>query len=210
MKVLAINGSPHVKGNTSIALGAVMEELEKEGINTELITVGNRTIKGCVACGRCTSEKDCKCSINDDVNVWIQKMVEADGILIGSPVYYAGINGTLKAFLDRAFYVAGAGGRKMRHKVGAAVVAVRRAGGVPAVDQLNKYFAISEMLMPTSNYWNMAYGWTPGEAEKDDEGLQTMRVLGRNMAWLLKVLDCAKGQIQPPAAEQKILTNFIR
>lgn len=210
MKVLAINGSPKAKGNTFIALNAVLGELEKEGIATEILHVGNKSVRGCLACGRCTSEKDGKCAINDAVNELLPKLFEADGILLGSPVYYAGINGTLKAFLDRAFFVAGANGRKMRHKVGAAVVAVRRAGGVPAVDQLNKYFAISEMLMPTSNYWNMIYGMVPGESDADPEGLQTMRVLGQNMAWLLKVLDYSKGHVKAPELEQKTLTNFIR
>jgi len=210
MKVLAINGSPHKEGNTNLALKTVMQELEAEGIETELLHIGNKAVRGCISCGRCIKEKDCKCSINDDVNGWIQKMIAVDGLLLGSPVYYSGINGTMKAFLDRAFYVSTAAGRKMRHKVGAAVVAVRRAGAVPAVDQINKYFTISEMLMPASNYWNMVYGMTPGESAGDLEGLQTMKVLGRNMAWLMKVLEYSKGHVAAPALEQKTLTNFIR
>ena len=137
-------------------------------------------------------------------------MKEADGILLGSPVHYAGIGATMKCFLDRAFYVAGVNGGLLRHKVGASVVAVRRSGGSSTFDALNHYITYSEMLLPGSNYWNIAHGTTPGEVLQDEEGLQLLRVLGRNMAWLLKSLDAANNVVPPPAAEKKIFTNFIR
>lgn len=210
MKVLAINGSPNVNGNTSFAINVVLQELEKQGIESEIITIGNQNISGCFACGTCVSTGDCKCIIEDGLNEWIQKMVEADGIILGSPVYFSGVNGTMKSFLDRAFFVTAVSGRPFRHKVGAAVVAVRRSGGIPTFEQLNKYFSFSEMLMPASNYWNVIHGMVPGEAADDAEGIQTMRILGQNMAWLLKLIEHGKGAIQPPAMENKILTNFIR
>jgi len=210
MRVLAINGSPKSEGNTALALRTVMKELEADGIETEMLHIGNKAVRGCLGCGRCAETKDGRCALKDDANAWIADMVAADGLLLGSPVYYAGINGTLKCFLDRAFYVAGASGRKMRLKVGASVVAVRRAGSSAALDQLNKYFTISEMLVPSSCYWNMAHGRAPGEAAGDDEGLQTMRVLGRNMAWLMKIVEFGKGKFPPPPPEDKVFTNFIR
>jgi multimeric flavodoxin WrbA len=210
MKVLAINGSPNVNGNTFFAISVVLQQLEKEGIETEILTIGNQNVRGCFACGTCVSTGDCKCIIEDGVNGWIKKMVEADGIILGSPVYFSGVNGTMKSFLDRAFFVTAVSGRPLRHKVGAAVVAVRRSGGIPTVEQLNKYFCFSEMLMPASNYWNVIHGMVPGEAAGDAEGIQTMRVLGQNMAWLLKLIEHGKGAIQPPAMENKIFTNFIR
>ena len=210
MKVLAINGSPKKNGNTAFALQTVLGELERAGIQTETVHVGIKAIRGCIACGSCARSQDSSCALDDGANEWIKKMIEAEGIVIGSPVYYAGINGTLKSFLDRAFYVAGANGRKMRHKVGAGVVVARRGGTTASLDQLNKYFTIAEMLMPSSNYWNMIHGAAPNEATGDLEGVQTMRVLGQNMAWLLKVLDYAKGHVPEPEAEQKVFTNFIR
>ena len=210
MKVLAINGSPNANGNTALALDTVLKELEKEGISTEVIQIGNKPVRGCIACGTCIEKGDCKCVLADGANVWISKMVEADGLLLGSPVYYSGVNGTLKSFLDRAFFVTSAAGRKMRLKVGAAVVAVRRSGGTATFDQLNKYFTISEMLVPTSNYWNVIHGMALEEAQGDAEGLQVMRVLGKNMAWLMKLVDYGKRNLPPPAIEEKIFTNFIR
>ena len=210
MKVLAINGSPKKDGNTALALRTVMGALEAAGVSTELIHIGDKAVRGCVCCGRCAETKDGKCALKDGANEWIAKMLAADGLLLGSPVYYSGINGTMKSFLDRAFYVSGSSGRKMRLKVGAAVVAVRRAGASVAFDQLNKYFTISEMLVPSSNYWNIIHGRAPGEAAGDDEGLQTMRVLGGNMAWLMKLIEFGKGHVEPPPMEEKIFTNFIR
>jgi multimeric flavodoxin WrbA len=210
MKVLAFNGSPHKEGNTYHAIKIAADELEKAGIETEIIHVGNKVIRGCIACGQCVKNKDEKCSIGDEVNGWLQRMKEADGIILGSPVHYSAIAGTMKSFLDRAFYVAGVNNSMLRHKVGAAVVAVRRSGGVPTFEQLNNYINYSEMLMPTSNYWNVIHGTRPGDALQDEEGVQIMRVLGKNMAWLMKLAEAGKGKVEEPEKERKIFTNFIR
>lgn len=209
MKVVAFNGSPKKEGNTYQAIKMVAEELEQEGIEVEIIHVGNKKITGCSSCNGCVKNKNGKCVIeNDEVNEWIQKMQEADGIILGSPVHYSGIGGTMKSFLDRAFYIAGNG--ILRHKVGAAVVAVRRSGGVTTFDQLNHYLTYSEMLMPTSNYWSVIHGTAPGEATEDEEGKQIMRVLGKNMAWLMKLVENGKGVVKEPERESKVFTNFIR
>jgi multimeric flavodoxin WrbA len=210
MKVVAFNGSPKKEGNTFHGIKMAAEELEKEGIEVEIIHVGNKSIRGCLACNGCVRNQNEKCVIQDEVNEWIQKMKEADGIILGSPVHYASLGATMKAFLDRAFYVTSVNKSMLRHKVGASVVAVRRSGGVPTFEQLNNYLNYSEMLMPTSNYWNVIHGTAPGEAKEDEEGRQIMRVLGKNMAWLMKLIEFGKGKIQEPEAEGKIFTNFIR
>lgn len=211
MKVLAINGSPKAEGNTFFALKTATQELEAAGIETEILHIGQEAVRGCIACGQCARNKDEKCVLpGDSVNAWIQKMKEADGILLGTPVHYSAIGATMKAFLDRAFYVAGANGGLFRHKAGAAVVAVRRSGGVTTFDQLNHYLLYSEMLMPTTNYWNVIHGAKPGEAADDSEGVQIMRVLGKNMAWLLKLMEHGKGAVEAPEREQKVYMNFIR
>lgn len=211
MKVVAFNGSPRKEGNTFQAIKVVTGELDKAGIETEIIQVGHKTIRGCIACGKCIENKDEKCSFTgDDVNEWIQKIKNADGVIFGSPVHYAGVGATMKAFLDRAFYVATANGGLFRHKVGAAVVALRRSGGVSTFDQLNHYLAFSEMLIPSANYWNVIHGTLPGEALQDEEGLQIMRVLGKNMAWLLKLVENGRGVVEEPAMEIKTKMNFIR
>lgn len=211
MKVVAFNGSPRANGNTAYALNVVGEELKKEGIEFEVIHVGNKTIRGCIACMGCVKNQNERCVIaNDEVNDWIQKMKEADGILLGSPVYYAGIPGTMKSFLDRAFFVTSVNQSMLRHKVGATVAVVRRSGGVATFDALNHYIMYSEMIVPTSNYWNVTHGRDAGEAVKDEEGNQILRILGKNMAWLLKVLAAGKQQVDPVPPEAKILTNFIR
>ncbi len=210
MKVVALNGSPNKKGNTYQAIKMVTDELEKEGIEAEIINVGSKVIRGCTACGRCMMKLNEKCVIqNDEVNEWIQKMKEADGIILGSPVHYSGVGGTMKSFLDRAFLVSSCNGL-LRQKVGAAVVAVRRSGGMPTFNELNHYITYSEMVVPTSNYWNVIHGMTPGEILKDEEGIQIMRVLGKNMAWLLKLIENGKGVVEAPEREDKIFTNFIR
>ncbi|EAX48849.1 NADPH-dependent FMN reductase [Thermosinus carboxydivorans Nor1] len=211
MKVVAFNGSPRANGNTAYALNVVGEELKKEGIEFEVIQVGNKMIRGCIACMGCVKNQNERCAIaNDEVNDWIQKMKEADGILLGSPVYYAGIPGTMKSFLDRAFFVTSVNQSMLRHKVGATVAVVRRSGGVATFDALNRYIMYSEMIMPTSNYWNVTHGHGAGEAVKDEEGNQILRILGKNMAWLLKVLAAGKPHVKPVPPEAKILTNFIR
>ncbi|GAB6087244.1 flavodoxin family protein [Alkaliphilus crotonatoxidans] len=211
MKVLAFNGSPNKEGNTYHALKLVAEELEREGIEVEIIHVGNQKIRGCTACYQCVKNKDERCAMSDDnVNEWLQKMKEADGILLGSPVHYSAIAGTMKSFLDRAFYVAGVNDSMLRHKVGASVVAVRRSGGLPTFEQLNNFLNYSEMLIPTSNYWNVIHGARPGEALQDQEGVQIMRVLGKNMAWLLKLVENGKGSVKEPEREKKTMMNFIR
>jgi multimeric flavodoxin WrbA len=187
MKVVAFNGSARRGGNTAILLGHVLGELAKEGIETELVELAGATIHGCLACRKCSVRKDRRCSQTGDMgNVYIDKMAAADGILLGSPTYVADISPEIKALIDRACLVARANGSMFRRKVGAAVVAVRRAGAIHAFDALNHFFLISEMIIPGSSYWNIGIGREPGEVEKDEEGIQTMRTLGRNMAWLMK------------------------
>lgn len=211
MKVIAFNGSPREKGNTYHALNTAGEEIRNAGIDFEIIHVGNKAVRGCLACMGCVKNKNERCVIaNDEVNDWIQKMKEADGILLGSPVYYSGIAGTMKAFLDRAFFVTSVNQSMLRHKVGATAVAVRRSGGVSTFDALNHYILYSEMIMPTSNYWNVTHGRDVQEAEKDEEGNQIMRILGRNMAWLLKILEVGKSHVPSVPPEGKVMTNFIR
>jgi multimeric flavodoxin WrbA len=212
MKVLAINGSPRAEGNTRFALDRVCDQLVAAGIDTELVQVGHLALHGCTGCGRCAQNRDQRCALPDDgVNEAVAKMMEADAIVLGSPVYFSGIAGTMKCFLDRAFYVAGANGGLFRHKVGAAVVALRRSGAVATFDQLNHYLHIAEMLVPSSNYWNSLHGAKPGEAAQDGEGVQIMEVLGRNLAWLLHLV--AKGReasVAPPEPAAKVRTDFIR
>lgn len=211
MKVVAFNGSPNKEGNTWHAIKMVSEELEKAGIATEIVHVGNKAIRGCLACGQCIKMMNEQCIQGDDpVNEWIQKMKAADGIIIGSPVHFSAIAGTMKSFLDRAFYVSGVNNSLLRHKVGAAVVAVRRSGGLPTVNQLYNFLCYTEMLLPTANYWNVIHGTRPGEATGDAEGVQIMRTLGKNMAWLMRLVEHGKGAITPPERENKIRMNFIR
>jgi multimeric flavodoxin WrbA len=190
MRVVAFNGSARKGGNTAILLRLVLGELEKEGIGTELVEMSGAAIHGCLACRKCSTRKDGRCSQTGDMgNVYIEKMAAEDGILLGSPTYVADISPEIKALIDRACLVAKANGGMFRRKAGAAVVAVRRAGAIHAFDALNHFFLVSEMIVPGSSYWNIAMGWEPGDVEKDEEGIRTMRVLGQNMAWLLKKLD---------------------
>jgi multimeric flavodoxin WrbA len=211
MKVIAINGSPKKEGNTWHALNLVGHELMAQGIEFEILHIGHKNIHGCTACGKCAENRDEQCSIkNDGLNTVIPTIKAADGIIIASPVYYSGIAGTMKCFLDRLFYVSGANGNLMKHKVAAAVVAVRRSGGSSTLDALYHYLTYAEMLVATGNYWNVIHGRSPGEVLQDGEGAQVMRVLGRNMAWLLKMKEATSATIQPPAAEKKVVTNFIR
>jgi multimeric flavodoxin WrbA len=189
IKVVALNGSARKGGNTAILLRNVLCELEKEGIETDLLEMSGAKIHGCLACRKCSVKKDRRCSQTDDMgNTYIEKMEEADGILLGSPTYVADISPEMKALMDRACLVAKSNGGIFRRKVGAAVVAVRRAGAMHAFDALNHFFLISEMIIPGSSYWNIGIGREIGDVEKDEEGIQTMKVLGQNMAWLLKKL----------------------
>lgn len=211
MKVIAINGSPKKEGNTAKTMQLVCDELNSAGIETEIITVGNKVIRGCMGCGKCFKNRDEKCIFGDDiVNDMIQKMKDADGILLGSPVHWSGVGGSMKSLLDRVFYVSGANGNLFSHKVGTSVAAVRRSGGIPTIDQLNRYISYSEMLMPSSNYWSVIHGAMPGEILEDEEGVQIMRILGKNMAWLLKLVENGKDKVTPPEIEKKIMMNFIR
>jgi multimeric flavodoxin WrbA len=211
MKVIAINGSPKKEGNTFHALRMVGEELIAVGIEFNILHIGHKMIHGCIACGKCAETKDEKCDIKTDgLNNWIQQIKEADGIIFGSPVYYSGIPGTMKSFLDRIFYVSGSNGGLFRQKVAASVVAVRRTGGSVTFDSLNHYLTYSEMIIATSSYWNVIHGRNPGEVVQDGEGVQIMRVLGKNMAWLLKMKEATAGAIEPPKSEGKVVTNFIR
>ncbi len=187
MKVIAFNGSPRKTGNTSILLRAVLDELEKEGIETETIQLGGQLLQGCVACMKCLKDKNKRCANNDDnMNEYIAKMIEADGILLGSPTYFATVSTEIKALIDRAGYVSRVNGSLFKRKVGAGVVAMRRAGSVNVFDTMNHLFTISEMIIPGSSYWNMGVGLKPGDVKDDKEGMETMRILGENMAWLLK------------------------
>ena len=194
MKVVAINGSPRKKGNTALLLKTVMAELEQEGIETEFVQLGGKKVRGCKACMKCFETKDNRCVIEKDmINEVIARMSEADGILIGSPTYFANVSTEVKALIDRAGMVAIANGRNLRRKVGAAVVAVRRAGAVTTFDAINKFFFINEMVVPGSVYWNLAVGRAEEEVAEDEEGMLTMKTLGQNMAWLLKCTASPKG-----------------
>jgi len=187
LKVVALNGSARKGGNTAILLRYVMKELEREGIETELIEMSGAKIHGCLSCWECSQKKDGRCGQTGDMgNVYIEKMAQADGILLGSPTYVTDVSAEMKALIDRACLVGCANGGMFRRKVGAAVVAVRRAGATHVFDTLNHFFLISEMIVPGSSYWNIGIGREIGDVEKDEEGIQTMKTLGQNMAWLLK------------------------
>lgn len=205
MRVLLINGSPRTKGNTSIALAEVAKILEQEGVETITIHIGNQPVRGCVACGACHAQKG-KCAFSDHLYEQLHAILTkgVDGLIVGSPVYYAGPNGSLCALLDRLFYSAGA---LLAYKPAAAVAVCRRGGASACFDRLNKYFTINNMPVVSSQYWNSVHGWEKGEAEQDAEGLQTMRTLARNMVWVMQNL--AKGQ-RPESEKTKARTSFIR
>lgn len=206
MKVLVINGSPHLHGCTDRALREVEQTLHDNGIETERVNVGNKDVRGCIACYYCREHK--RCVFNDIVNECAPKFAEADGIVIGTPTYYAGSNGQLLAFLDRLFYSSSASVNKTM-KVGAAVVSSRRAGSTSAFDEINKYFTICSMPIVSSTYWNEVHGYTAEDVERDKEGLQTMRNLGRNMAFLIKGISLAKAQGGIPVQERNVFTSFM-
>ena len=205
MKTLLINGSPHANGCTFTALNIVAEELRKNGIDTEIVHIGNKDIRGCIACGKCAELG--RCVFNDMVNEVAPKFEQADGLVVGSPVYYAGPNGTLTNLLDRLFFSTPF---DKRMKVGAAVVSARRGGTTAAFDRLNKYFTISEMSIASSRYWNMVHGHTPEDVMKDEEGVQIMRILGRNMAFLMRAIAAEHERNGLPEKEMTKYTNFIR
>ena len=207
MKVLLINGSPHAKGSTYTALNEVAVTLEKEGIETEIIHIGNQAIRGCIACAKCREIGHCV--FDDAVNDVAEKFAHADGLVVGSPVYYASANATLIAFLDRLFYSSARQFDKTM-KVGAAVVSARRGGNTAPFDELNKYFTISGMPVVSSQYWKQIHGNNAEDASKDAEGLQTMSPLGRNMAFLMKSIALGKEAYGLPESETKVATNFIR
>jgi len=188
MKVIAFNGSPRKEGNTYHAIQTVFEELRKEGIETELIQLGGSDIKGCRACYKCFERKNKRCIQEDVLNSFVEKMIEAEGIIIGSPTYFANVSTEVKALIDRAGLVSRANDNLFKRKVGAAVVAVRRAGGTDVYSAINYFFGIGHMIIPGSSYWNLGIGRNPGEILKDEEGMKTFRDLGQNIAWLLKKL----------------------
>lgn len=205
MKVLMINGSPRVGGNTAIALKEMEQVFAKNGIEVETMQIGNKAIRGCIACGTCATKG--QCVFDDAVNEAAPKFAEADGLVIASPVYYASANGTMVSFLDRLFYSCHC---DKRMKVGAAVAVARRGGLSATFDELNKYFTINSMPVAASNYWNSVHGGAKGEAEQDAEGLQTVRVLAENMSFLMKSIALGKEQLGLPEVEPKTYTNFIR
>ena len=206
MKVILVNGSPKEKGCTYTALKEVEKQLNKNDIETEIFWIGNKPISGCLSCGRCL--KTGKCVIDDKVNEFLEKVKEADGFVFGSPVHFAASSGMLSSFMDRVFY---GRGKLFANKVASAVVSCRRGGATAAIDEINKYFLMTNMPIVSSQYWNMVHGNTPEEVLKDEEGMQTMRTLGNNMAWLLKCIkEGEKAGISLPENEDVIRTNFIR
>lgn len=205
MKVLLINGSQHEKGCTYTALSEVAKALNANGVETEIYQLGQKQVSGCKGCWACKKLK--KCVIDDGVNEFVEKAAEFDGYVFGSPVYYASASGALVSFMDRVFY---SGGKNLAYKPAAAVVSCRRAGASTTFDVINKYFTINNMQIVGSNYWNEVHGNTAEEVLQDEEGLQTMRMLGNNMAWLLKCIELGKEAGLAPERERKIMTNFIR
>ena len=205
MKVLIINGSPHAKGNTSIALNEMVKIFESAGVETKIVHVGNKMIRGCIGCGKCYEKG--KCVFEDDVNKTAPLFEEADGVIIASPVYYGSANGTLISFLDRLFFSTHF---DKTMKVGASVAIARRSGCTATFDELNKYFLMSSMPLASSQYWNNVHGLNPGEAEKDLEGLQTMRALARNMIFLMNSIALGKEKFGLPEKEEWVATHFIR
>ncbi len=207
MKVLLFNGSMNANGNTNQALREIEKVLNAEGIETEVLCIGGAPVRDCIACGGCS--KIGKCVFDDDVvNGWVEKARQADGFVFGSPVYYAHASGRILSAMDRMFY---SGKSAFKQKVGACIAVARRAGCITAVDDMNKHLSISGMIIPSSTYWNMAFGRTPGECNRDEEGMQTMRNLAKNMAWILKCIDLGKANgITAPEIDESKKTHFIR
>ena len=214
MKVLLVNGSPHKEGCTYTALKEVEKELINSGIETEIFWLGAAPVSGCLGCAKCIKRgpngepASLRCFMNDSLNTFLDKAEKADGFIFGSPVHFASISGALSSFLDRAFY---GKGKIFRYKPAASIVSARRAGTTAALDQINKYFAYSSMPVVSSKYWNMVHGTTPEQVVQDEEGMQIMRELGRNMAWLMKCIEAGRAAgIPDPVKEKPIMTNFIR
>jgi multimeric flavodoxin WrbA len=208
MKVIAINGSPRQNGNTSAALKLMSDELEQQGIDVETIQIGQLDIHGCIACGYCYTSENNQCVFKKDiVNETAAKMREADGFILASPTYYAGIAGTMKSFLDRVFYTSSG---YFKYKVATSIAVVRRAGGVDVVHQLNNYLSLAQTILPPSQYWTIGYGMMQGEVLQDSEGVQTLRKNAKAMAWLLKLVEAGKQSIPYPENEDRVMTNFIR
>ncbi len=211
MKVLAINGSPRAEGNTALALDEMARELATAGIETEIVHIGHKAIRGCQACGACGRNRNERCIFSDDpVNETVQKMKAADAIILGSPVHFAGIGGAMKSLCDRVFYVGMANGGLFAGKVGASVVAVRRTGGSVTWQGLNFYLHIANMTLAGSSYWGVVHGALPGEAADDAEGMQTMRNTARHIAWLLRQRESAGESAATPEYDRGARTNFIR
>ena len=209
MKVLLVNGSPHKKGCTDVALQEIARTLSEEGIETEIYHIGNKPISGCMGCYAC--RKSGRCIIDDSVNEFVEKAKDFDGFIFGSPVHYAAAGGAITSFLDRVFFSSFSRKDVFTHKPAAAVVSARRAGTTAALDQLNKYFTITQMPIISGRYWNMVHGAAPEEVKQDFEGLQNMRILARNMAWHLKCQEAGKkAGIPLPKEEEVTFTNFIR
>ena len=206
MKVILVNGSPKEKGCTYTALKEVEKTLNINGIETEIFWIGNKPVSGCLGCGNCS--KTGRCFIADKVNEFLEKVAGTDGFVFGSPVHFSASSGSLSSFMDRVFY---GRGKLFANKPATAVVSCRRGGATAALDEINKYFSISNMPIVSSQYWNMVHGNTPEEVQKDEEGMQTMRTLGNNMAWLLKSIEIGKNNgLEEPKNEKIIRTNFIR
>ena len=211
MKVIAINGSPRKNGNTSTLIQTVFEDLNAQGIDTEEINIGLKNFRGCLGCMKCAENQDGHCIIkNDNLNEVIDKMKEADGIILGTPVYCADVSGQMKTFIDRVSLVSAVNGNILTRKVGASVIAVRRAGALAAFHTLNSFFTILQMVVVGSTYWNMGFGMEEGEVKQDEEGLQTMHNLGKNMSWLMKSIEAGKETIPIPDTKMEVMTNFIR
>lgn len=211
MKALAINASPRKTGNTATLLQTVLDEIAVAGIATELIHIGGQAIHGCTGCRKCGENKNQRCVIaNDCINDTIAKMIDADAIILGSPTYFADVSTEMKALIDRAGYVTLANGGLLTRKIGAAVAAVRRGGSTHAIDTMIHLFGICQMINVGSSYWNMGFGNKPGEVTQDAEGIETMKNLGRNIAWLMKSIDVAKASVPAPDTAKRTMTSFIR
>lgn len=211
MKVLLVNGGPHKNGCTNTALEEVAKTLNEEGIETEIFWIGNKPLNGCIACKSCVQIH--KCIFDDSVNVFLEKAKNVDGFIFGSPVHFGGATGSMTSFMDRVFYsdFLGNGNKTFLHKPAAVVISARRAGTTATYDQLNKYFGITQMPIISSRYWNMVHGASPDDVRKDEEGMQVMRILARNMAYFLRCKEAAANQgINPPSQETVTFTNFIR